>query len=733
MTLAGGALRDDRAKQALTRGAAVVCATVALFVFVDHPGPYPTTMFLPPIGVVFGYLLLRGPAGIAVTTVALLLGNAIAFPLQFAANPRAEVASAVLLSVLLAITAYPLHRLRRRTNLNGPAFGVLTRFVLTGLLAAPLLTAAGIWALALLIGPPLQGADLARMVLGVATAIAALTPASVVGAVLLIGNPPAALRTRLEERRDALVPAAVILLAPMLALALPGARASELWLLPLAAVPLLWICGVGDLVGSASVLAICALALGTLARAFFGDDTELYTAQLMVLGCSLATLYVAATCLTETAARRQEHSATRWRALLTAAPAQVSRIAADGSWQSQFDRADDDQADDETAGAALPEQQRAEVAAAIRDRHPRTLHWQTSEAVPHSFVTRITPLPDGETLVVTTETTMAAVHAAITATTSPEREAATVEGLSIRTASEHARLISDVAAAVERDELEVVYQPDVHPERGTLRGLEALIRWRRRDGVGPADFVRLTEEAGTAPALDDWVICAALAQFGAWRREIELTDLELGINVSAVSLTSDLPARLDDVCRRNDVPPRLVRLAVAEAALGDGGAAVDVLRALRALGFRIGLGDFGTGSASLSRLRTLPIDVITLDRSFLVTIAEDLAAQTLVEMILSLAEPLQLDVVVEGVATQAQCDVLVKLGCQRVQGPLFSAPAKAAAIREILLAAGYDGVWSPTRPARIASQITLPSPAPLTTASAQWISQPATPSGRPEA
>jgi EAL domain-containing protein (putative c-di-GMP-specific phosphodiesterase class I) len=155
-----------------------------------------------------------------------------------------------------------------------------------------------------------------------------------------------------------------------------------------------------------------------------------------------------------------------------------------------------------------------------------------------------------------------------------------------------------------------------------------------------------------------------------------------------------------------------VRVEVTETVLGDDSKAVEVLREIRTLGFRIGLDDFGTGYASLSRLRSLPVDVIKLDRSFLASIAEDPATQTLVGMILGLAEPLHLDVVVEGVETQAQCDVLVELGCQRVQGFLFSPPAGAVAIREILLEAGLPRglIADSTGQHRIADQLSLTGP-----------------------
>jgi EAL domain-containing protein (putative c-di-GMP-specific phosphodiesterase class I) len=256
----------------------------------------------------------------------------------------------------------------------------------------------------------------------------------------------------------------------------------------------------------------------------------------------------------------------------------------------------------------------------------------------------------------------------------------------------------------------VVYQPEVDPERGTVQGMEALVRWHRRDGfcVATDDFARMAAESGAVAAIDDWVMGAALAQLGSWRREFDLCGIELGINVSALSLTQDLPGRLAEQCRANGVPPGLIRLEVTETALGDDCRAIDVLHQVRALGCRVALDDFGAGYASLSRLRTLPVDVIKLDRSFLASIAEDPATQTLVGMILGLAEPLHLDVVVEGVETLAQRDVLIELGCQRAQGFLFSPPAGASAIRTILLADDLVLATVPALPHPRAASPTLP-------------------------
>jgi EAL domain-containing protein (putative c-di-GMP-specific phosphodiesterase class I)/GGDEF domain-containing protein len=824
----------------ITTVSTLACATVTLFTFVHHQGPYPVTMFFPPVGAVYAYLILRGPEGVPAAAVGVLLGNAVTMPRQLAAAPAVEIAHAVLLAGILGICAYPPHRAWRHRPAGTPVFGLLTLFVLSGLLAAPVLVAAASYGLSELLGPPLRMVDLAQMVLGLTTGIASITPACLVGAVLLLGRPPSALRTRVDGRRAALVPAAVIVLAPVLALAVPGAQLRELWLLPLAAVPLVWISATGDLARSALVLAGCALLVGVLTGGLFDDGTELYRAQVMVLCCALASLYVAAACITEASTRlHQEAATTRWRALLAAAPAMVARVSADGTWRAEPDvtglTRDQGPGRQAAARQMLQAHELRELTEAIEDRHPRSVRWRSDGEDPRNFVTQVTPLPDGETLLVTTETTLADAaeaalawerthdretglpsrdlllataeravaagtpgillvvdldhlirHAGLTgvdgpavlrtlaqrlhdvfgtpsgdgcmvARTADEQLAALVPGveqldpddvapllaavstpveidagrvpvrasvglatlespegarealrraavaaeasnergdtqiviadrLSLRTASEQARLVADVMAAVDNDELRVVYQPDVHPADGRLTGMEALVRWRRPGGrsVSTQDFVRVAEEAGAVPAIDDWVMRESLGQLARWQDDLDVVEVELGINVSALSLTADLPARLDAECRRLGLAPGRIRLEVTETALGDDSRAIPVLHRARELGFRVALDDFGTGYASLSRLRTLPVDVIKLDRSFLASLVDDPATQALVGMILGLAEPLHMDVVVEGVETAAQRDILVQLGCQRAQGFLFARPAGAAAISELL-------------------------------------------------
>jgi EAL domain-containing protein (putative c-di-GMP-specific phosphodiesterase class I)/GGDEF domain-containing protein len=352
-----------------------------------------------------------------------------------------------------------------------------------------------------------------------------------------------------------------------------------------------------------------------------------------------------------------------------------------------------------------------------------------------------------------------AVTAAQAGRESGRGEVVIFDRLSTTSVAERARLAGEVVAAVEGGELEVLFQPDVDLPSGRLSGVEALVRWRRRAGYLAATdlFVQVAEESGAVREVDSWVLEESLAQLGRWRRTGTADGLELGVNVSALSLTRELPVRLKAACDRHGVPPELVRLEVTETALGDEGDAAWVLREVRGQGFRVALDDFGTGYASLSRLHRLPVDLLKLDRSFLHTLTEDTASRALVSLVLGLAEPMRMEVLVEGVETEAQRDLLVELGCRRAQGFLFSRPVPAEMISAMLLDGrlvggqpavqpdggqpdggqpdgGQPGAGQPgSRPASTASATAAPSAAPATIALDQQTSHAATSSGRPEA
>ena len=249
-----------------------------------------------------------------------------------------------------------------------------------------------------------------------------------------------------------------------------------------------------------------------------------------------------------------------------------------------------------------------------------------------------------------------------------------LDDVSVTSSAQRARLTGEVARAVERGELEVVFQPDVTLADGRLTGIEALVRWRRPRGFAAATdtFVQLAEEVGAVQAVDAWVMEESLRALCRWRGQPGGDELELGLNVSALSLTPRLPDDLADCCARNGVPPGRVRIEVTETALADEHLARTVLAGVRNHGFRVALDDFGTGYATLARLNQMPVDVLKLDRSFLPSITDDEQARALVSLVLGLAELLGMDVVAEGVESQEQRDVLVALGCRRAQGYFFS-------------------------------------------------------------
>ncbi len=294
----------------------------------------------------------------------------------------------------------------------------------------------------------------------------------------------------------------------------------------------------------------------------------------------------------------------------------------------------------------------------------------------------VSPLEPGRAAAESLRRAWAALQAAIEGR---REQVVVLDGLSFSTSAERARLAGEVVGALHRGELEVVFQPDVRLPGGELSGVEALVRWRREGFAAATDlFIELAEEVGAVQAIDAWVMEESLREVGSWRREHDALDLEVALNVSALSLTDDLPDRLFEACLRHDVPPWNVRLEVTETALADASSAPGVLRRVRSRGCRVALDDFGTGYATLSRLHRLPVDVVKLDRSFIPPITDDLASQALVSLVLGLAGPLQVEVVVEGVETEEQRDVLIDLGCRRAQGFLFSRPAPAATIRRLI-------------------------------------------------
>ena len=249
------------------------------------------------------------------------------------------------------------------------------------------------------------------------------------------------------------------------------------------------------------------------------------------------------------------------------------------------------------------------------------------------------------------------------------------------------RMETRLRQAIEGGKLEIVYQPKVEPRSGRVAGFEALLRWRDRDlgAVSPDEFVALAEETGQILAIGDWVLRKVIRQAKYWL-DSGITDVPISVNVSSAQIEAGvLVNSIVEALRESDLPPGQLELEVTESALlRDKSRAVEVLRELKRAGIGLSLDDFGTGYSSLSYLRCLPIDVMKIDRSFIVDIVENEQDRALAHSIISMAKVLGLAVVVEGVEDAAQRDLLSEMGCDLIQGFLYSEGVPAEQIPEVL-------------------------------------------------
>lgn len=259
---------------------------------------------------------------------------------------------------------------------------------------------------------------------------------------------------------------------------------------------------------------------------------------------------------------------------------------------------------------------------------------------------------------------------------------------SMRAASERRlRMESRLRHAIEEGKLEIVYQPKVEPRSGRVAGFEALLRWRDRDlgAVSPDEFVSLAEETGQILMLGEWVLNEVARQARAWL-DSGVTDVPISVNVSSVQLEANvLVDAVVEILRETGLPPGHLEFEVTESALlRDKSHAIEVLRELKRVGIKLSLDDFGTGYSSLSYLRCLPIDVMKIDRSFVLDIVANEQDRAFIQSIISLAKVLGLAVVVEGVEDPAQRDLLVDMDCDLIQGFLYSEGVPADRVPEII-------------------------------------------------
>jgi diguanylate cyclase (GGDEF)-like protein/PAS domain S-box-containing protein len=242
---------------------------------------------------------------------------------------------------------------------------------------------------------------------------------------------------------------------------------------------------------------------------------------------------------------------------------------------------------------------------------------------------------------------------------------------------ERAALEHDLRRAVDQNQFTLHYQAQVvRPDRVT--GAEVLVRWQhpRRGIVSPSEFIPLAEETGLILPLGNWVLKTACAQLASWAARLEMAHLTLAVNVSAHQFR--LPDFVDQVLavlEDTGANPQRLKLELTESLLVDN--VDDVIRkmlALKAKGVGFALDDFGTGYSSLSYLKRLPLDQLKIDQSFVHDVLIDPNGAAIAKTVVALANSLGLNVIAEGVETEAQRDFLASSGCHAYQGYLFGRP-----------------------------------------------------------
>jgi diguanylate cyclase (GGDEF)-like protein len=237
--------------------------------------------------------------------------------------------------------------------------------------------------------------------------------------------------------------------------------------------------------------------------------------------------------------------------------------------------------------------------------------------------------------------------------------------------------------ALERDALELHYQPKVDLERGLVLGFEALLRWQPDElgKVSPAEVIPVAEQSGLIGPLGEWVLRRACRDALLFQ-EPKLDPIGVAVNVSAGQFAGgDLAVTARAIIEKSGIRPALVELELTESVLmHDAGKAFRVFGELRNLGVKLSIDDFGTGYSSLQYLRRLPVDALKIDRSFVKDIPDDRGAYAICNAVLALGRSLGLEVIAEGVETAAQAHALRAKGCSRMQGYLIGRPMPASAV-----------------------------------------------------
>ncbi|MDP4146505.1 MAG: EAL domain-containing protein [Bacillota bacterium] len=247
--------------------------------------------------------------------------------------------------------------------------------------------------------------------------------------------------------------------------------------------------------------------------------------------------------------------------------------------------------------------------------------------------------------------------------------------------------------AIKNNEFEIHYQPQVDSSTGQVVSLEALIRWNNSElgNISPLEFIPIAEETGLIIPIGEWVLKTACRQNKKWKDKGYSYET-IAVNISPIQLQQDdFVYKVKKILEQTSLPPECLELEITEnAVMKSLDSTVNILHELHEMGVKTALDDFGTGYSSLSYLKTLPIDTLKIDKSFIDDIGNKPFEESITEGIILLAHKMKLDIIAEGVELKEQLDILKNKKCDKIQGYYFSKPRNPKEIEKILKLGGFD-------------------------------------------
>ncbi len=253
---------------------------------------------------------------------------------------------------------------------------------------------------------------------------------------------------------------------------------------------------------------------------------------------------------------------------------------------------------------------------------------------------------------------------------------------------ERLTLEADLHRALERDEFFLEYQPQLDLKTGQITGLEALVRWQhpRRGLLPPGEFISIAEEIGLIVALGEWVLRAACLQYRSWQLA-GVPPVHISVNLSAKQFQDCyLLQNIAQILQETEMPPQLLELEITEnTVVHDVEHAIATLQQLKDMGIRIAIDDFGMGYSSFGVLKHFPLDILKIDKSFIQDLEHNPSDAAIATAIVALAQGLNLQVLAEGVETEAALEFLQSIQCDLIQGYLISRPLQSDAVVKLLV------------------------------------------------